>query len=107
MARDDPAREIPVSRRKETGGFEPPDQGDGQRLWNLGLFIPEAERFTRIYRGMPDMIDHIFASHVVAHGMERGDIRAVDTGIRAIADVPTPQIETGSDHRPLMVDIAT
>jgi hypothetical protein len=44
-------------------GFMRGDQGDGYRMWNLAPRIPEAERFTRVYRGRGEMIDHIFASH--------------------------------------------
>jgi hypothetical protein len=28
-----------------------PDQGDGQRLWNLAVRIPAAQRFSRVFRG--------------------------------------------------------
>jgi len=48
-----------------TGGFDPPDQGDGQRLWNLAPLIPEEQRFTRIYRGQRQLIDHILVSHII------------------------------------------
>jgi endonuclease/exonuclease/phosphatase family metal-dependent hydrolase len=48
-----------------TAGYHRPDQGDGQRLWNLAARIPEANRYSRIYRGRPELIDHILASHVV------------------------------------------
>jgi endonuclease/exonuclease/phosphatase family metal-dependent hydrolase len=34
-----------------TAGYTQPDQGDGQRLWNLAARIPEPERYSRIYRG--------------------------------------------------------
>lgn len=32
-----------------TGGFDQPDQGDEQRLWNLAPRIPADQRFTRVY----------------------------------------------------------
>jgi hypothetical protein len=31
-------------------------------LWNLSLRIPEAQRFSRIYRWRKELIDHIFVS---------------------------------------------
>jgi hypothetical protein len=34
-----------------TTGFDHPDTGDVQRLWNLAPRIPEAQRFSRKYRG--------------------------------------------------------
>jgi hypothetical protein len=33
-----------------TAGFDHPDSGDGQRLWNLAALIPKDQRFSRIYR---------------------------------------------------------
>ncbi len=32
-----------------TGGFDQPDQGDWQQLWNLAPRIPAKQRFTRVY----------------------------------------------------------
>lgn len=45
-----------------TPGFDRPDRGDPQRMWNPALRIPQAQRFTRIFRGRGELIDHIFAS---------------------------------------------
>lgn len=42
-----------------TAGFERPDGGDGQRLWNLAARILEGQRFSRVYRGRGELIDHI------------------------------------------------
>ena len=33
-------------------------------MWNLAPLIPEQRRFTRVYRGRPELIDHIFVSHL-------------------------------------------
>jgi endonuclease/exonuclease/phosphatase family metal-dependent hydrolase len=52
----------PPGSELETPGFARPDQGDGQRLWNLALRIPQAQRFTRRFRGRNELIDHILAS---------------------------------------------
>jgi hypothetical protein len=54
-----------------TGGFNQPDQGDGQRLWNLAARIPEPERYSRIYRGRRELIDHILASQPPGHPRRR------------------------------------
>ena len=48
-----------------TTGFNHPDQGDVQRLWNLAPRIPEAQRFSRKYWGRSELIDHIFVSHAL------------------------------------------
>jgi endonuclease/exonuclease/phosphatase family metal-dependent hydrolase len=43
-------------------GFQRPDQGDGFRMFNVAPLLPEGQRYTRIYRGRPELIDHIFGS---------------------------------------------
>jgi len=48
-----------------TSGFDRPDNGDAQRLWNLAPRIPAEQRFSRIYRGRQELIDHIFVSHAL------------------------------------------
>lgn len=89
-----------------TGGFDPPDLGDGQRLWNLAPLIPEDQRFTRVYRGRPELIDHVLVSHAVVRVVGEGDIATVDTGVHSITDIPSSRVdEAGSDHRPVFLDI--
>jgi endonuclease/exonuclease/phosphatase family metal-dependent hydrolase len=88
-----------------TGGYDQPDQGDGQRLWNLAPRIPEPERYTRIYRGRPELIDHIMASHQVTHSVADGDITTGPT-TASIGDNPnTRRNAPGSDHRPVIATI--
>jgi endonuclease/exonuclease/phosphatase family metal-dependent hydrolase len=85
-----------------TGGFDQPDQGDGQRLWNLAARIPEPQRFSRIYRGRRELIDHILVSHRVVGAVADG---GVTTGPApgSISDDPNRRRdEPGSDHRPLV-----
>ena len=48
-----------------TTGYQRPDQGDATRLFNLAPLIPEAERFSRIYQGQPELIDHILTSQAL------------------------------------------
>ena len=45
--------------------LRPALHGDRQWLWNLAPRIPEAQRFSRIYRGRKELIDHIFVSHAL------------------------------------------
>ena len=54
-----------------TLGFERADNGDGDRMWNLAPLIPESERFSRVYRGRPELIDHIFASRFLVEESNR------------------------------------
>ncbi|MDP3891844.1 hypothetical protein [Nocardioides sp.] len=44
-----------------TGGIDRPDTGAAQRLWNTAGFIDEAERWSRVYRGRRELIDHVWS----------------------------------------------
>lgn len=44
-------------------------------MWNLALLIPEPERFTRVYRGQGELIDHLLVSHALI-----GAVSEVTTG---------------------------
>ena len=95
----------PPGSEISTAGYDQPDQGDGARLWNLAARIPEAERYSRIYRGHRELIDHILVSHKVTHAV-------VDDGVAAgpppasIDDDPNDRRDKpASDHRPLVATI--
>jgi endonuclease/exonuclease/phosphatase family metal-dependent hydrolase len=45
-----------------TRAFEIPDHGDAARLFNLVLALPPGRNFSRMYHGVPELIDHIYAS---------------------------------------------
>lgn len=88
-----------------TNGFEQPDQGYGQRLWNLAARIPAADCYSRIYRGRRELIDHILASHVVAGAVGEGDVTA-GPPVPSIDDNPdTRRNQPGSDHRLLVANV--
>ena len=84
-----------------TTGFDRPDTGDGQRLWNLAPLIPENQRFSRIFRGQGELIDHLLVSHALVKA-----VQTVTTGeveIPSITEQPTERRdEPGSDHRPVV-----
>jgi endonuclease/exonuclease/phosphatase family metal-dependent hydrolase len=88
-----------------TGGFDQPDAGDPQRLWNTAGFIDEADRWSRVYRGRRELIDHVLCSHSLINAVE-----AATTGggpVESITDQPRARRNSpASDHRPVLVDIA-
>lgn len=89
-----------------TGGYPTPDQGDAQRLWNLAARIPEANRYSRIYRGRPELIDHILASHAITSLVNDGDIDFRGPRPASITDNPNANPDqAGSDHRPLLLAV--
>lgn len=57
-----------------TLGFSRPDDGDGQRLWNLAARIPQMQRFSRRYRGRHELIDHIFVSKALVDQVVDGAV---------------------------------
>lgn len=88
-----------------TGGFDRPDAGDAQRLWNTAAFIDAEQRWSRLYRGRREFIDHVLVSHALI-----GDIKGATTGgveVDSIGDQPAERRnKTASDHRPVLVDLA-
>lgn len=88
-----------------TGGFDHPDSGDAQRLWNTAAFIPEGERWSRVYRGRRELIDHVFVSHALV----RSVVGATTGGepVTSIGDRPEVRRNApASDHRPVLIDLA-
>ena len=89
-----------------TGGYDIDDQGDGNRLWNLAARIPIDNRYSRIYRGNKELIDHILVSHLVTHHVADGDVTAGPPPT-SIDDNPNARRDTpASDHRPLVATIS-
>jgi endonuclease/exonuclease/phosphatase family metal-dependent hydrolase len=91
----------PPGSEIDTPGFERPDQGDGSRLWNLAPLISEERRFSRVFRGRGELIDHILVSHALVQRVEQ-----VDTGPGeppSITEDPAERRdEPASDHLPVV-----
>lgn len=87
-----------------TPGFDHPDQGDPARMWNLAPLIPEDQRFTRVYRGRGELIDHLLVSHALT-----GTVADVTTGTSPAPSVTDDPAERrgapGSDHRPVVATL--
>lgn len=85
-----------------TEGFDRPDTGDRQRLWNTAGFIPADERWSRVYRGRRELIDHILVSQELI-----GAVQGATTAggpVDSIGDQPgTRRNAAASDHRPIQV----
>lgn len=71
-----------------TAGFSRPDQGDDTRLFNLAPLIPEVRRFSRVYRGREELIDHILVSGALMPGEPRR-VPAVDSHVDLPAALPS------------------
>lgn len=88
-----------------TGGFDTPDAGDGARLWNLAPLIPEEDRWSRVYRGRRELIDHLLVSRAAVLR-----VTAVVTGgplPQSVGDDPSVRTDVpASDHRPVVATLA-
>lgn len=91
-----------------TNGFDRADAGDDTRLFNLASLIPEARRYSRIYQGNKELIDHIFVSEELLTGSPR-QLPTVDSFFEISASIPSitdnPSLrrgKPGSDHMPIV-----
>ena len=69
--------------------------------------IPEARRFSRLYRGRMELIDHIFVSHALVGKIAQDHVTTDAAGpTPSIDDDPTERRGApGSDHRPVLASI--
>jgi endonuclease/exonuclease/phosphatase family metal-dependent hydrolase len=90
-----------------TGAEMRPDQGDAWRLWDLAPLIPEKRRYSRIYRGRGEMIDHVLISRALLEKVTSVD-SLVDqpVALPSITEDPTPRrTAVESDHAPVVVTL--
>ena len=109
--------ELPVGEDGEVphpvpggSGFARPDGGDGDRMWNLAALIPKQERATRVYRGRPEVIDHVFVSRALVSPGELPTVKtvAVARSLPSVTDVATERTgAAGSDHAAVVADLTS
>lgn len=90
-----------------TNGFDRPDSGDKARLFNLTPLIPQKRRFSRIFKGNGELIDHILVSEELLPGQPRR-VPEVDSHVDAVGSIPSVSDDPderrgnpGSDHAPI------
>ncbi len=90
-----------------TNGFFRPDKGDDSRLFNLAPLIHLERRFSRIFEGSGELIDHIFVSQEFLPGTPRR-LPMVDSHIDVLGQLPSitekpseRKGKAGSDHAPV------
>jgi endonuclease/exonuclease/phosphatase family metal-dependent hydrolase len=80
------------------------DKGDDVRLYNLSDQIPADHRYSRIFNGRPELIDHILVSRELLF-----EVQQVDTYTRSTpsitADPATRAAAEFSDHAPVFARI--
>lgn len=101
----------PPGSQLSTGGFNQPDLGDGNRLWNLAPKMPAgdpvtgkgAANWSRINNGVKELIDQILVSHLLVHALESTESLPLE-GIKSVTANPASlaDMEAPSDHRPVI-----
>jgi endonuclease/exonuclease/phosphatase family metal-dependent hydrolase len=84
-----------------TGGFDHPDKGDPRRLWNLAPLIPDDERYSRIFEGQRELIDHIMVNHALVSRVSEAHARH-DPPLASVGEDPAARRDAvASDHAPI------
>jgi endonuclease/exonuclease/phosphatase family metal-dependent hydrolase len=106
----------PPGSQPGTGGFDPADAGDPQRLFNVTGFIPPERRYSRIFEGKKELIDHIMVSRALVPQIDNKHKRhpevdslidygagGADGGLPSVPESPGPrQGKPASDHAPIV-----
>lgn len=88
-----------------THGAARPDQGDAHRMWNLAPLISQNKRWSRIYRGRHELIDHIMVSHAL-HQQAEPVYTVGERDLVSIYDNPEQRrTARDSDHAPVIADL--
>jgi predicted extracellular nuclease len=93
-----------------TMGFDRPDRGDATRLFNTEALIDEDRRYSRVHRGVGELLDQILASAALfprSNGIHR-DLPFVDSHVDFADQLPSvsgnPNLrasEIEPDHAPV------
>lgn len=94
-----------------TRGFNRPDKGDAQRLFNLAGVIPSERRYSRVFRGRGELLDQILVSEGLLLRDADGDrqLPAVDALVDFAETLPSIGEDPGErddsiipDHAPVV-----
>ena len=99
----------PSGSEIHTGGFDHPDQGDHQRLWNLAPLMPEGKNYSRIFEGRKELIDHILVSAALVKPLSSISVEAVNAPqLPSIGANPNARrAQPSSDHSPVVATFAS
>jgi endonuclease/exonuclease/phosphatase family metal-dependent hydrolase len=97
-----------------TPGADRPDHGDTARLWNLAPRIPAGERFSRVFQGRGELIDHLLVSHALldraqdVHTLRPLNATGPHDELPSITEVPTVRRDDpASDHAMVFTRLST
>ncbi len=92
-----------------TGGFNQPDKGDAQRLWDLAPLMPAGKDYSRITSGREELIDHIMVSAAALKPLDSVTSEAIIDAPLASIDPADPNARRNapsSDHAPVIATFA-
>ena len=94
----------PPGSEIHTSGFDHPDQGDRQRLWNLAPLMPADKNFSRVFHGEKELIDHILVSAALVKPLDAITVEAVvEQPLPSITEDPSARhADPSSDHAPVV-----
>jgi endonuclease/exonuclease/phosphatase family metal-dependent hydrolase len=96
----------PPGSEMGTPGAVMPDKGDAARLWNLAPLIPANERFSRVYQGRHELIDHIMVSRALLDHVEEVHTLSA-AGLASVGDDPVARRDArASDHSPVLAQLS-
>jgi endonuclease/exonuclease/phosphatase family metal-dependent hydrolase len=89
-------------------GFDQPDAGDAQRLWNLAPLMPPGRDYSRINQGRKELIDHILVSAALVKPLEAISVEAIiEPPLPSITEFPNARRNApSSDHAPVVASFA-
>jgi len=85
-----------------TGGFDHPDHGDPQRLWDVGYKMTPPSDYSRINQGRHELIDHILVSHALIEHLTDAATVPLDVPSIGLQPQVEPRTDPPSDHRPVL-----
>ncbi|TDW98552.1 endonuclease/exonuclease/phosphatase family protein [Kribbella sp. VKM Ac-2566] len=85
-----------------TGGFNHPDDGDPQRLWDIGYKMTPPNDYSRINQGRHELIDHILVSHAMISHLTDAATVPLDVPSVGLQPNTAPRTDPPSDHRPVV-----
>ncbi len=89
-----------------TAGEDRPDKGDAARLFNLVPLIPEELRYSRVFRGRPELIDHIFVTNALRPRVTEVTTVTTAAGLASITEDPAARRDSPwSDHALVLADL--
>lgn len=97
----------PPGSQYATVGYDHPDKGDRQRLWDVGYWMTPPNNYSRVNEGRRDLIDHILISHALTDLLKDASTVPMELPSMGIQPQLAPRAagRPPSDHRPVVAHL--